>query len=47
MEDLPNSWGEPDDKMQAEAEYTLREMLKGTITILPFSIMCFLMKPGD
>ncbi len=28
MEDLPNSWGEPDEKMQAEAEYTLREMIK-------------------
>ena len=28
MSDLPNSWGEPDDKMQAEAEYTLREMIK-------------------
>jgi len=28
MEDLPNSWGEPEEKMQAEAEYTLREMIK-------------------
>jgi hypothetical protein len=28
MEDLPNSWGEPDEKMQAESEYTLREMIK-------------------
>ena len=28
MEDLPNSWGEPDDKMQAESEYTLRKMIK-------------------
>lgn len=28
MSDLPNSWGEPDAKMQAEAEYTLREMIK-------------------
>ena len=28
MEDLPNSWGEPDYKMQAESEYTLREMIK-------------------
>ena len=28
MSDLPNSWGEPDDKMQAESEYTLREMIK-------------------
>lgn len=28
MSDLPNSWGEPDKLMQAEAEYTLREMIK-------------------
>jgi hypothetical protein len=28
MEDLPNSWGEPGEKMKAEAEYTMREMLK-------------------
>jgi hypothetical protein len=28
MEDLPNSWGEPDEKMKAEAEYTLRGMIK-------------------
>ena len=28
MADLPNSWGEPDEKMQAAAEYTLREMIK-------------------
>ena len=28
MEDLPNSWGEPGKKMQAESEYTLREMIK-------------------
>ncbi|MGL6269493.1 MAG: glycoside hydrolase family 2 protein, partial [Chitinophagaceae bacterium] len=28
MSDLPNSWGEPDEKMQAESEYTLREMIK-------------------
>lgn len=28
MADLPNSWGEPDEKMQAEAEFTLREMIK-------------------
>ena len=28
MADLPNSWGEPEEKMQAEAEYTLREMIK-------------------
>jgi len=28
MEDLPNSWGEPDKKMQSESEYTLREMIK-------------------
>lgn len=28
MADLPNSWGEPDEKMQAEAEYTLREMIE-------------------
>jgi len=28
MEDLPNSWGEPDDKMQAESEYTLRQMIR-------------------
>lgn len=28
MEDLPNSWGEPDRYMQAESEYTLREMIK-------------------
>lgn len=28
MADLPNSWGDPDEKMQAEAEYTLREMIK-------------------
>ncbi len=28
MADLPNSWGEPDEKMQKEAEFTLREMIK-------------------
>ena len=28
MSDLPNSWGEPDEKMRAESEYTLREMIK-------------------
>lgn len=28
MEDLPNSWGEPDAAMQAESEYTMREMIK-------------------
>jgi len=28
MSDLPNSWGEPNAKMQAESEYTLREMIK-------------------
>ncbi len=28
MEDLPNSWGEPDEDMQAESEYTLRQMIK-------------------
>lgn len=28
MADLPNSWGEPDAAMQAESEYTLRQMIK-------------------
>ena len=28
MSDLPNSWGEPGEKMQAESAYTLREMIK-------------------
>ncbi len=28
MADLPNSWGDPDAKMQKEAETTLREMIK-------------------
>ncbi|MDH5379980.1 MAG: glycoside hydrolase family 2 [Cyclobacteriaceae bacterium] len=28
MEDLPNSWGEPDRYMQKESEFTLREMIK-------------------
>ncbi|PHN06283.1 glycoside hydrolase family 2 protein [Flavilitoribacter nigricans] len=28
MADLPNSWGEPDEKMQAASEYTLREMIE-------------------
>jgi len=28
MSDLPNSWGEPGEKMQCESEYTLREMIK-------------------
>lgn len=28
MADLPNSWGEPEHKMQHESEYTLREMIK-------------------
>ena len=28
MSDLPNSWGEPDARMQAEAEHTWREMIK-------------------
>ena len=28
MEDLPNSWGEPDALAQAESTYTLKEMIK-------------------
>ncbi len=28
MEDLPNSWGEPDERMRGEADYTLREMIR-------------------
>lgn len=28
MEDLPNSWGEPEELMQTESTYTLREMIK-------------------
>jgi hypothetical protein len=28
VEDLPNSWGEPDKFMRAESEYTLKEMIK-------------------
>jgi len=28
MEDLPNSWGEPDEKMRDESTYTLKEMIK-------------------
>lgn len=28
MEDLPNSWGEPEERMRAESEYTLREMIR-------------------
>ena len=28
MEDLPNSWGEPEELMQKESTYTLREMIK-------------------
>ncbi len=28
MEDLPNSWGEPDKLMQDESTYTLKEMIK-------------------
>ncbi len=28
MEDLPNSWGEPEELMQKESAYTLREMIK-------------------
>jgi len=28
MEDLPNSWGEPVERMQKEATYTLRKMIK-------------------
>ncbi|GAA4404990.1 hypothetical protein GCM10023187_22960 [Nibrella viscosa] len=28
MSDLPNSWGQPDEPMQKESEYTLREMIK-------------------
>lgn len=28
MEDLPNSWGEPKELMQAESTYTLREMIR-------------------
>ncbi len=28
MSDLPNSWGEPDEKAQIESEFTLREMIK-------------------
>ncbi len=27
MEDLPNSWGEPDKYAQAESEYTMRQMI--------------------
>ena len=28
VEDLPNSWGEPDEFMRQESEYTLEEMIK-------------------
>lgn len=28
MADLPNSWGEPDEKMQRASEYTLRQMIE-------------------
>ncbi|MEM9884850.1 MAG: sugar-binding domain-containing protein [Bacteroidota bacterium] len=28
MEDLPNSWGEPDQQMRDESTYTLKEMIK-------------------
>ena len=28
VEDLPNSWGEPDKFMRNESEYTLEEMIK-------------------
>jgi len=28
MEDLPNSWGEPDSLMKAESTYTLKKMIK-------------------
>lgn len=28
MEDLPNSWGEPEEHMQKESTFTLREMIK-------------------
>jgi hypothetical protein len=28
MADLPNSWGEPDERMQVESTYTFREMVK-------------------
>ena len=28
VEDLPNSWGEPNKLMKAESEYTLKEMIK-------------------
>jgi hypothetical protein len=28
MADVPNSWGEPDEKMRHEIEYALREMIK-------------------
>lgn len=28
MEDLPNSWGEPEERMQKESTYTLRGMVK-------------------
>ncbi|MFM8361492.1 MAG: glycoside hydrolase family 2 protein, partial [Haliscomenobacter sp.] len=28
MSDLPNSWGQPDEAMQAESERTLREMIR-------------------
>ena len=28
VEDLPNSWGEPDELMRSESEYTLKEMIK-------------------
>ena len=28
VEDLPNSWGDPDKYMRNESEYTLKEMIK-------------------
>lgn len=28
MSDLPNSWGEPDERMREESTYTLKEMIK-------------------
>ena len=47
VEDLPNSWGDPDKFMRSESEYTLKEMIKEIIIIRLFFRGFSLMNSGD
>ena len=46
VEDLPNSWGEPDELMRSESEYTLKEMIKRDYNHPSIFLGLFLMNSG-